>query len=302
MHTVPMSDQAAAVALLVALVLLLLLWRLTWLGFRWLLRVAAGAPKRVVGSRSWARVHPIRTAMRERFPRGYAFLCRRLAPDRFEGLPLTLVLVAAAYLIALLAGIVEDILDTEEVIAADVAIDAALAPYRSTFLLVVFYWVTDFGGQSALVAVSIVATGFLWADRRSTLILPLWVVILGSETTTWLGKFGFDRDRPEFTTVATALSPSFPSGHAAGAMAVYGFVAYAIARNLDTTRQRFEVTFWTLVLVVAIAFSRVFLDVHYASDVAAGLLVGGFWLLVGFTIAELQRPSAGGRGSGPSPL
>jgi undecaprenyl-diphosphatase len=49
------------------------------------------------------------------------------------------------------------------------------------------------------------------------------------------------------------------------------------------------VTFWAAVLIVLIGFSRVFLGAHHASDVLMGFLVGGFWLLAGFAIAEYQR-------------
>ena len=50
-----------------------------------------------------------------------------------------------------------------------------------------------------------------------------------------------------------------------------------------------EVTFWVAVLVLAIGFSRVFLSLHYTTDVAAGFLVGAFWLLAGFAVSEWTR-------------
>jgi undecaprenyl-diphosphatase len=72
-------------------------------------------------------------------------------------------------------------------------------------------------------------------------------------------------------------------------MAVYGFIAYTIARQLPGIEERFEVAYWTSVLILLIGFSRIFLGVHYMTDVVGGFLVGGFWLLVGFTIAEWNR-------------
>ena len=62
-----------------------------------------------------------------------------------------------------------------------------------------------------------------------------------------------------------------------------------IARDLPRSRQRFEVAFWAAMIIGLICFSRVFLSLHYVSDIAAGLLVGTFWLLVGFAVAELNR-------------
>ncbi len=69
-------------------------------------------------------------------------------------------------------------------------------------------------------------------------------------------------------------------------MAVYGFLAFLIARTLPATRSRFEAGFWAAILIALIGFSRMILGLHYASDVAAGFLVGLFWLLAGFALAE----------------
>jgi membrane-associated phospholipid phosphatase len=72
-------------------------------------------------------------------------------------------------------------------------------------------------------------------------------------------------------------------------MALFGFLAYTLARDLDRPRERFEVVFWTAVLIALIGCSRVFLGVHFLSDVVSGFLVGGFWLLVGIVLAEWLR-------------
>ena len=89
----------------------------------------------------------------------------------------------------------------------------------------------------------------------------------------------------------TASSPSFPSGHSANSLAVYGMVAYVIARELGPARA-LHVYYWTFAAVLLIALSRVMLHVHYASDVLAGLLVGAFWLLLAIAIAERHRGRA----------
>ena len=112
--------------------------------------------------------------------------------------------------------------------------------------------------------------------------------IAGSQLTTWIGKYAIARPRPEFILGVQAVSPSFPSAHATGSCAVYGFIAYALVRHVKHARRRFEVSYWTAVLVLLIAFSRVFLGVHFLSDVTAGLVVGGFWLLVGVALAEVM--------------
>lgn len=289
-----MTNTQSALLLFTAFLALLVLWPLSQWVVLALGRGIRHTARRLPRTRAWADIHPLRAAFAARFPRSHAFIARRLDPHEFTGLPLTLLIVAALYVGSLIGGLVEEVLEAEEMIDFDMRANAWFAPYRTPLLVEVFAWITDLGGSSALVALIVAASGLLWAGSRSQIILPLWVTFLGAQATTWLGKFGFARERPEFLTAISASYPSFPSGHATGAMAVYGFLAYIVARDLPHTRQRYAIAYWTLVLVFSIGFSRVFLSVHYVSDVATGFLVGGFWLLVGFTLAEYRRTKLSG--------
>jgi membrane-associated phospholipid phosphatase len=237
-------------------------------------------------SRFWIRSHPLPTAVRSRFQRLTAFLGKRLDPRHAQGLPLTLFLVAVCYAAFLIGGMIEELLAAEEVLLVDRMVNRWVEPYRVPSLISLFSWITGLGASYTLAAVSLVTTGFCWAHHRRYFILPLWITIMGAESTTWLGKFAFARARPEFMTGVDVFSFSFPSGHATGAMAVYGFFAYVLARDLQSLRERFEIIYWTLMLVLLIGFSRILLGVHYFTDVAAGFLVGLFWLLAGITIGE----------------
>ena len=227
--------------------------------------------------------------IRASFPETTRLLQARLTPSRYTGLPLTLIVIAALYIAALLGGLVEELLEADELVRLDEDINQRIGPIRTDGMITVFIWITDLGGSAALVAVALVTTGLLWAHCRRHMIAPLWLTILGSQITTYAGKYVLVRQRPEFVTEVAAITPSFPSGHATSAIAVYGFIAYIIARHLVTTRQRFEMIYWTFVLISLIGFSRMLLGLHYASDVAAGFLVGGFWLLLGFAIAEHKQ-------------
>lgn len=177
-------------------------------------------------------------------------------------------------------------LEADELVRFDEWINKRIAPIRTDGMITVFFWITNLAGSAAVVAVALATTGLLWAHGRWHVVAPLWVTIFGSQLTTIAGNYVLVRHRPEFVTDVTAMTPSFPSGHATSAIAVYGFIAYIVARDLTTTRQRFEIIYWTIVLVCLIGFSRMLLGVHYASDVAAGFLVGSFWLLGGFAVAE----------------
>jgi len=240
-------------------------------------------------ARAWARVRPLQAWLRLRHPRLHAVLAARLRPKPFTGLPLTLLVVGALYVAALLGGLTEEVMEAGAVLRFDQAVNALFGPWREEPLIAAFLWITALGVGPTLAAAALTTTGFLWADRRPGFILPLWVAFLGAEATTWASKFAIARHRPEFIAAASAASPSFPSAHATGSMAVYGFLAYALARDLPGRRERFEVAFWIAVLIATIGFSRIFLSLHYTTDVLAGFLVGAFWLLVGFALCEWRR-------------
>ncbi len=265
------------------------LWWLGRRGFMALLRLAADPPGPVRRFGGWARRHPLRARARLYFPRLYGLLAARLEPRRFSGLPLTLMLLAAAYAAALFGGLVGELRETSGVIRFDAVASSLFADLRDGPAFRAMLWLTDLGGTATLTAVTLVASGLLWAGSRWPVLLPLWVTIAGSQATTWIGKFAIERQRREFLTEASAISPSFPSAHATGAMAVYGFLAYVVARQAGSPAQRWDIGYWTAVLILLIGISRVHLSVHYASDVAAGFLVGAFWLLVGFSLAEWRR-------------
>lgn len=281
-------SDGAALALLAGLALLAVAGH--WLAWR-LLGQGRRLARRAYVSRRVLRepTRPLREGLSQRFPHGWDFLARRFDPRRFEGLALTLLVVAAAYVAFLFFGLVEEVIESDEIDAFDDRIATLVAIFRNPRLVKLFGWVTELGSTMTLTAVAIVSTGFLWARGPAWGIPSVWLTVVGSQVTAWAGKFLIDRPRPDFVLDVTAWSPSFPSGHATGAMAVYGILAYVIARDLPTGRRRFAVIYWTSVLIAAIGFSRIYLSVHHPSDVAAGFLAGGFWVLAGVAAGEVSR-------------
>ncbi|MGB7756834.1 MAG: phosphatase PAP2 family protein [Salinisphaera sp.] len=290
-----MSNHTLSFWLLIGLLVLLLIVGRLIAGLIWWAIGRATPPTQRLATRTGHALSGRRRrldAISARFPRTSAWIGARFATDRFTGLPLTLVVILAGYLVSLASDLAEGVIEREEVVHFDARVNAALAPLRNTDLLHVFAQITHLAAIPTLVAVVLVATAFLWADRRTTYIPGLLLTVLGSQALTYVGKYAIDRHRPDFLTFASAVTPSFPSGHATGAMAVYGFVAYAIARVLPSPRMRFELAYWCAALILLIAFSRLLLSVHFTSDVAAGLLVGGFWLLAGFALTEFLNERA----------
>lgn len=165
-------------------------------------------------------------------------------------------------------------------VTLDGVLNAGLAGLRTRLALAAGAWISQVGTGAAGAILCLVATGLFWTDGRQRLILPLWVTLIGAQSTTWSMKFITNRVRPDFIEGITAASPSFPSAHATVSMAVYGFLALAIAEAAGAGRA----AVWAVAaaLILLICFSRMLLSLHYFSDVLAGAAVGAFWVGVGW--------------------
>ena len=79
---------------------------------------------------------------------------------------------------------------------------------------------------------------------------------------------------------------SFPSGHATIAVGFYGFLVYILFRQIKNWKYKINALFFSITLILAIGLSRLYLGVHFLSDVWGGYLLGALWLLIGITISE----------------
>jgi len=278
-------------SLFILFLLIILFWQLCWWGVKIVSALYARFVVLLAEAKQQKEVTGLWLRLSSSFPKTSQYLQTRLTTKRFSGLMLSMIVLVLFYFLALFGGLVEELLEAEEMVQFDFWLNQQMGLIQTDSMLTIFAWLTDLGGSPALLAVVIVVTGLLWAHQRAHLIVPMWLTLLGSQLMTYTGKFLLQRERPESVTGLVEITPSFPSGHATSALAVYGFMAYIINRELNTPRQRFELIYWTMVLIGLIGFSRLLLNVHYASDVAAGFLVGSFWLLLGIAVAEQRHRS-----------
>ena len=160
----------------------------------------------------------------------------------------------------------------------------ATDPFTDAFR--VFTWT---GNGIFLAIVVLVAALLLW--RRALVVDALYVVLafVGAEVITFGMKLGFRRERPFFEDpLATAGSFSFPSGHALVSLSVYGSIAIVIARHAGSRRAGIAVLAAAAVWVAAIGFSRLYLGVHFLSDVLAGYAAGAAWLALLYLTLEAR--------------
>ena len=286
--SLPLAIAIDTAIMLVALVILQEVVRHSWRAARSGLRYGETMYD---GVRGWLVRRRMVRWFREKQPRLSRFIAARFRTDGFAGLPLTLICVALFYAVMLLAGLVEELFEGSELLALDTAIFSFIAPLRTEAVLAIAGWITHFADTVTIVAVAVVVTAMLWAHGPQRFILPFWVAVLGAQLTTWLGKYTLDRSRPDFTADVPG-NPSFPSGHSASAVSTYLLLAYILVRDMNPGNRKLITVYWLAVVAGLIALSRMILGVHYASDVAAGVLVGGFWVAVAVAVAELLKNRA----------
>lgn len=153
---------------------------------------------------------------------------------------------------------------------------------------------TALGSGAVLTLVTLAGAGYLLIRKRyRTLVLFLVVTIGGLAISLWM-KTLFARPRPEYMShLEHVISPSFPSGHSMLSAVVYLTLGALLART--STRLRYKVYFITmgLVLTLLVGISRVYLGVHYPTDVLAGWSAGLVWAMTCWLIAYfLQKRGA----------
>ena len=205
---------------------------------------------------------------------------RRLDPSVATGLALTLALVTVTLgglVLGVLAYLVrssETLVSFDESVAEwgfDHASDASDNGLRGVTTLGETWFVIL--GALVLVAVDFVRSPTRW--------LPLYlaIVILGQNVLTRTVKELADRVRPDLNPIAETLGPSFPSGHAATAATFFAAAALVLGRGRRRPA-RAALAGGAVAIAVGVAGSRVLLDVHWLSDVIAGIALGWAWFAV----------------------
>ncbi len=157
---------------------------------------------------------------------------------------------------------------------------------RTPFFLQLFGFITILGNTVVVIGIMVIVGAWLFFSRfHNAYIVGLATTLVGAGATNFIMKAFIERARPSGlipTTIET--SSSFPSGHATFSLALYGFLTYFLCKHYP----KYSAIFITLgsLIVIAIGFSRLYLGVHFPSDVLAGFALGALWLLVGIEVTK----------------
>lgn len=220
-----------------------------------------------------------------KYPRFFVFLSRRFKTQHFYGLPLTLLLLAMGYILALFTGLVEDVVTSDSIVTIDHFVSYQMNMLREPSVVNFFIFITSFGSAAISCLIVILVCVICWIIRQPYILIGLLVSTIGSSIFTFLSKLLFHRVRPT-DALLLEQSYSFPSGHATITIALYGFLAYLAIRFSPNFIRQVRIFFTMLLFAVLLGLSRMVLNEHYLSDVLGGFLVGILWLIVSISLTE----------------
>jgi membrane-associated phospholipid phosphatase len=165
----------------------------------------------------------------------------------------------------------------KEAFSLDRSILIWIHQFANPQLDLVMLFFTSLGNPSTVVTIFMITIAWLIMKRRYSDGIRFAIVCVGGVIINQEMKLFFAKPRPElWLRLITDPSFSFPSGHATGSIIIYGFLAYILAKELQYY-QRFIYT-CASIIIIAIGFSRLYLGVHYPTDIIAGYGIGFLWL------------------------
>ncbi len=178
----------------------------------------------------------------------------------------------------------------KEAFSVDTTLLLQIHRWTNPVLDQVMLGLTQLGNPSFIIGLVIGSLAWLWWKQKRTEAQLFAIAALGALVLNVGLKLFFAKPRPAlWNYLITEQSFSFPSGHALGSMVIYGFLAYLLANQFP----KFSLLIYIAAvgLIVAIGLSRLYLGVHWPTDVLAGYAVGFLWLITCITLLKLQTQS-----------
>lgn len=226
-----------------------------------------------------------------RYMRVIRFLRARFARGEYLGLHLTIGLLICVVALWVFGAIAEDVINRDPITRFDLQVTDFLHSHGTLFGYGFWAVISSLGGGITLSVLGL-GVSLLLALRRRWIVLGGWAAaLIGSGLLDGALKFAIRRPRPEQALdFLSNLSWSFPSGHSMGSLVTYGMLAYLIVLAWKGQRRRQIVAMsCAALLILSIGFSRLYLNVHYFSDVVGGFSVGALWLSACVTGLEVSR-------------
>lgn len=168
-------------------------------------------------------------------------------------------------------------------------------PVGPAWLEVVVRDITALGGLVTLALLTTAACGYLWLTYKHRLALFVASCVAGGALLNTLLKSFIERPRPDIVPHGTSAAlSSFPSGHAMMSAIVFLTLGALLAYASDTTRVKVYILSWSVLLTVLVGTSRVYLGVHWPTDVIAGWIGGATWAMLCLLASRVIIPANNG--------
>ncbi|MFQ5851625.1 MAG: bifunctional DedA family/phosphatase PAP2 family protein [Candidatus Binatia bacterium] len=221
-------------------------------------------------------------------PKAWALVKDRFRVGRWYGLNLTTSLLCLILAVLSFGEIVEDLIDRETLFYLDFRMQRlvkdVVSPAGTNFMV----YASDFGGVYLVFLTVIVATVWLLIKRDWWNLFGLFLVAGVGKILQIILKILFHRPRP-VPQLVEAYGYSFPSGHAFSAMIVYGFLVYMVWKFIESRAWRVILVSMSVLLIVLVGMSRIYLNVHWLTDVLGGYVAGFAWLIFSIMIASTMK-------------
>ena len=168
----------------------------------------------------------------------------------------------------------------------DANVFKAIAPYINSGLTSFMSFITFLGKHDLLIPLNFALIAFFIYRKERWFATRIAALSLSSLLLMLTLKLFFQRPRPDLPVIGDVSGYSFPSGHALISVVFYGLFIHMIWHEVKIKWLRIILVILLSLLILLIAFSRIYLRVHYASDVMAGIAVGFIWLVLSLNIIQ----------------
>lgn len=230
------------------------------------------------------------------FHRLQRFVEARLSPESETGLHLTVGVLLMAVAAWIFGGIAEDVVTGDSITLLDVRLAHWFHLHATASMTRFMLIITNWHGMIGASIMALLLAAYFYIRKQHYWLLALIAVVPGGMLLNVLLKYVFQRARPSFDDpLLTLATYSFPSGHTANAALLYGLLACWLVMKYRGAGARAAILAVAVLMVTLVGVSRMYLGVHYLTDVLAAAAEGCTWLAVCITAVSTLRRRREGR-------
>ncbi|WP_235589082.1 phosphatase PAP2 family protein [Tepidibacillus decaturensis] len=191
------------------------------------------------------------------------------------------------FLLLLSFGLIAAFVSFNKIQWFDLPIIIWVQSLENSYLTEVMKFFTWIGSTKIVIAIIIITSIILYVLLKHRIELVFFVIVMiGSTALNNLLKVIFHRERPTIHRIIEETGYSFPSGHSMAAFTLYAMISFLLWKHLRSRFGRGLMILFATVMILLIGISRIYLGVHFPSDVLGGYLASGVWFTLSVMIYQ----------------